>query len=377
MDPLSPFTYTRRNLRKVLPTLIILTFVVSLVVAILSVIGGLKETALVYTREYDHWSILFPRKDTRIPKEVREALAAHPAVERIVDSRNCFMRIKTLIGPVPYHLRAARVEDHEYLLQRAGARLASGTLPRAGTNEVALHSSLMKANGWALGAEFGMEVNDDDWMPGRFRVTGILEGPAPLGLASFEFLNNPLMYAFSAKLWERLIVVPRPGRLEELNAHLRSGKDAKPFDRTRAVDEVSQSFDRILLVFRFVSGLLIVVVALVTGLLNSIFFAQRLDEFALLLAIGHPRRRLFRMVFGETALLMTLSWILGVLLALGLFAAFRQFVLLPRGVPMPLWHPVPVLISMALPAVAQAFANVTVFRRLRALDPVTIIERRG
>ena len=36
MEPLSPFTYARRNARKILPTVIILTFVVTLVVSILT-----------------------------------------------------------------------------------------------------------------------------------------------------------------------------------------------------------------------------------------------------------------------------------------------------------------------------------------------------
>jgi hypothetical protein len=73
-------------------------------------------------------------------------------------------------------------------------------------------------------------------MPGRFRVVGILEGPTPVGVCSFEFLNNPLKYAFSAKLWER-VVAAKPGRIAELNAFLRSLKDVKVL-QTRAVDDV-------------------------------------------------------------------------------------------------------------------------------------------
>ena len=56
---------------------------------------------------------------------------------------------------------------------------------------------------------------------------------------------------------------------------------------------------------------------------------------------------------------------------------FRVFVLLPRGIPVALWQPEPVLVSLVLPIVAQIFAGVTVIGRLRRLDPVTIIERRG
>lgn len=377
MDPLSPWTYGRRNVRKVLPALIILTFVVLLVFVILSTLGGLRESMLVYTREFDEWTLVFPKKDTRIPKAVLREIAAHPSVDRMIDSRNCFVRVKTLIGPMPFNLRAGRRDELEYLLARVGARLREGRLPRPGTNEVAVHENIMKANGWRLGREFGVDVDEDDWMLGRFKVVGILEGPVPTGVCSFEFLNNPLEYAFSAKLWEREIVVAKPGRVAELNAFLRTLPDIKVYDKSRAVDDVTQGFDRILLVIRFISILLIVVVSFVVGLLNNIFFAQRLDEFAVLMAIGHTQRRVFRMVVGETAGLMAVSWTLGMASGLSIFAAFRTLVMDPRGIPLPLWQPGPVLISLALPVVAQAFAVVTVLGRLRRLDPVTIIERRG
>ncbi|HVE41170.1 MAG TPA: ABC transporter permease [Planctomycetota bacterium] len=377
MQPLSPWTYGRRNVRKILPTVIILTFVVMLVVVILSTLSGLRESTLVYTREFDEWTLVFPKRDTRLPKTLLAEIAAHPATERVIDSRNCFVRVKTLIGPMPFNLRAARREEMDYLLNRVGARLREGSLPKPGTSDVALHENIMKANGWALGREFGIDVDEEDWMPGRFKVVGVLEGPTPVGVCSFEFLNNPLQYAFSAKLWERVVVVAKPGRIVELNAYLRSLKDVKVYDKTRAVDDVVQGFDRIILVFRFISIVLIGVVSLVVGLINNIFFAQRIDEFAILLAIGHTKRRLFRMVWGETAAMMTLSWVLGVALGIAIFAGFRGLVLLPRGIPVPFWHLGPLIVSLALPLVAQIFAVATVLGRLRKLDPVSIIERRG
>jgi hypothetical protein len=377
MEPLSPWTYGRRNVRKILPTVIILTFVVMLVVVILSTLSGLRESTLVYTREFDEWTLVFPKRDTRLPKGLLAEVATHPATERVIDSRNCFVRVKTLIGPMPFNLRAARREEMEYLLKRVGATLREGSLPRTGTSEVALHENIMKANGWSLGREFGIDVDEEDWMPGRFKVVGVLDGPVPVGVCSFEFLNNPLQYAFSAKLWERVVVVSKPGRIAELNAYLRGLKDVKVYDKTRAVDDVVQGFDRIILVFRFISIVLIGVVSLVVGLINNIFFAQRIDEFAILLAIGHTKRRLFRMVWGETAAMMTLSWVLGMALGLAIFAGFRTFVLLPRGIPVPFWHLGPLLVSAALPLVAQIFAVATVLGRLRKLDPVSIIERRG
>jgi hypothetical protein len=377
MDPLSPWTYGRRNVRKVLPALIILTFVVMLVFVILSTLGGLRDSMLVYTSEFDVWTLVFPKKDTRLPKALLAQIGAHPAVERMIDSRNCFVRVKTLIGPMPFNLRAGRRDENDFLLRRVNARIRDGRMPEPGTNEVAIHENIMKANGWSLGREFGVDVDEEDWMLGRFKVVGILDGPVPVGVCSFEYLNSPLQYAFSAKLWEREIVLAKPGRTAELNAFLRTLKDIKVYDKARAVDDVTQGFDRIILVFRFISILLIIVVSFVVGLINNIFFAQRIDEFAVLMAIGHTQRRVFRMVAGETAGLMGVSWTLGLALGAAVFAAFRALVMEPRGIPLPFWQPGPLLISLILPVVAQAFAVVTVLGRLRRLDPVTIIERRG
>ena len=377
MEPLSPLTYARRNGRKILPTVIILTFVVMLVVSILTTIAGLKDSTMVFTREFDHWTIVFPRNTPRLSKGTLEAIAAHPAAERVVDLRNCFVKVKTLVGPVPFNLRGARAGEMEYFMARVGARLKEGALPTPGTNEVALHENLMKANGWPLGREFGMNVEEDDWMPGRFKVTGILEGPTPLGLASYDYLNNPVLYAFSPKLLERVIAVARPGRTAELNAFLRAIPEVKVYDKARAVDDVSQGFDRILLILNFISMTLIAVVSVVVGLIHNIFFGQRTDEFAILLAIGHTKRRLFRKVVAETGAIMAVSWATGVGLAIALVWTFGSFVLAPRGLELPIGQGTPVLVSLSLPLIALLFAGATVMGRLRKLDPVSIIERRG
>jgi hypothetical protein len=377
MDPLSPWTYGRRNARKILPTLIILTFVVMLVVVILSVLRGLKESTLIYTREYEYWTVIFPKRETRVSPDTIGRIARHPDVARVIDSRNCVVRMRALIAYVPYQFRAMKREEMESLMGLCSARLKEGRLPSPGTNEVALHDSCMRANGWKLGQEFGLDVQEDDWMPGRFRVVGILDGPAPVGFASYEFLNSPLLYLYSPKLWERVIVVAKPGRQEALNRYLRSLPDVKAWDRARAVQEVSDWFDRLILILNFVSILLIAVVSLVVGLINNIFFAQRMDEFAILLAIGHTRRSLVFKVVLESAGLMTLAWAGGVGIAIGTLEAFRLTVLEPRGIAMPVLQGTPIAVSALLPAVAQLFASVTVAGRLRRLDPVSIIERRG
>lgn len=152
---------------------------------------------------------------------------------------------------------------------------------------------------------------------------------------------------------------------------------AKAFDESRAIDEVNESFDQIMFMTQIISVLIMLVVALVVGLLNNIFFAQRIDEFAVLLALGWRRGRLVRKVLGESLVIAFASWLGGLGLALGLMEAITWLLLEPRGIFIPVLHGPPIGLSLLLPAVAMVFSGVTVFRRLTTLDPIVIIERRG
>jgi hypothetical protein len=113
MDPLSPWTYGRRNVRKILPTVIILTFVVMLVVVILSTLAGLRDSTLVYTREFDEWTLVFPKATRGCPE--RCSRRSRPIRDGAPDRlRNCFVPGQDLIGPMPFNLRAARREEMDF-----------------------------------------------------------------------------------------------------------------------------------------------------------------------------------------------------------------------------------------------------------------------
>lgn len=375
--PLSVRTWFLRNLRKILPALIILTFVVMLVIVVLSALRGIKEGALIYADQFRFYSVLLPKKTPVIPKEIRKEVERHPSVDRVVDARNCFFRLRVLIAHIPFAIRAVREEDMKYMMDRFGVRLREGRLPEPGTSEVVLHGDFLKANDWALGSEFGMKVSRDDWMPGRWTVVGVLEGDTHTGFASYEFISDVSLFGFALQLRERQLIFAKEGRLEEMNRFLHGFENVRAWDLPAAEREIGKSFDRLLLIVDFLSILQILVVALVVGLINNIFFAQRIDEFAILLAIGYTRREILRKVFRETALIMVTAWILGAGMSIGIMSLFHLWVLEPKGIPLPVVQSLPLLLSTAMPLVGLLFSGVTVLRKLGKFDPVQVIERRG
>jgi len=375
--PLAIRTYVFRNVKRILPAFIIITFVVALVVLIPTILRGLKSSALRYAREYQNYSVVIPSTRSSLTDKERKDIKAHATVERLIDSLNCMIRLKTLVGSFGYPLRGVTQEDMAYLMQRAELRLLDGHLPTPGTNEVALHEWLLRSNGWRIGSKFGIAVDDDDWMPGQFVIVGVLAGDAPMGFASYEYLSNDDLYKFAPKLWERSLVVSKPGSLAAMNVYLRSVEGLKVYDESKAIGDVDAAFDRLVRISDFISFTLVLVVALVVGLLNNLFFSQRVDEFAVLLALGWSRRQLLWKVVGEANVIALGGWLLGVGVGLTVTWVFGSKVLAPRGIDIPLTQFLPLAASVALPLIAMFFSGTTVYRRLGRLDPVGIIERRG
>lgn len=372
--PLSPWTYLRRNKRRVLPMVIILSFVVLVAVAVNSTLTGIKEGALAYGEHLKYFTRVLPKKKATLDNAQLEALAKLPAVDRVIHSNSIVYRVSTIVSYFPFPILAVSKDDIPPLMQLTGARLVDGRLPEPGKPEVALHEMFLRANGHWIGSEFGMDVNDDDWMPGRFKIVGVLSGPTPIGFGSLEYISK---YPYAPKLWERPIVLPKPGRKAAMDEQLYASDDVKAFDYRRFEREINESFNKLILIVNFITVLLMVVVSIVVGLLNSIFFAARLDEFAILLAMGHTRARLLGKVLMESFALTMMSWVLGLLLAEGVLYWFRMTFLVPRGIMAPQWMAAPVLFSLMLPVIAMIFSSFTVVRRLSTLDPVLIIERRG
>src|SRR5437879_12157085 len=105
-------------------------------------------------------------------------------------------------------------------------------------------------------------------------------------------------YLFERR-YEGLVAAPLAGH--ELQVHqaleqLVAGKPFRLFDWPyikAKIDSLIQNLDTI---NRFLILLVTIVLSLVVGLLNNLFFKQRMNEFGLIAAIGYARWRLIGQV---------------------------------------------------------------------------------
>jgi hypothetical protein len=79
----------------------------------------------------------------------------------------------------------------------------------------------------------------------------------------------------------------------------------------------------------------------------------------------------------EAGLVALAAWALGVGIGIAAVALFAEIWLEPRGIQVWLVDPRPILYSAAVPILSAAVSARALTRRLREMDPVTILQRRG
>jgi ABC-type antimicrobial peptide transport system permease subunit len=129
--------------------------------------------------------------------------------------------------------------------------------------------------------------------------------------------------------------------------------------------------------FGIIESVIAVVAAVALAILSYTFFIQRRDEFGVLHAIGHSRRRLVLRTARESASIVLVAWLLSVVLC-GIGLVYIQArVFAPKGMTFNMLHPAPWLFTLPLPLAVVAVGVGLVARMLRRLDPVTVIEGRA
>lgn len=352
-------------------------------VAILA--NSIDLTVRTIYRYTEFFTYVIPQRQNRgVPDDQKAIVAADPRVERVIDGGIFFANIKTVMGRLPFVVLGVESDDRDYLMKRMGTQLIAGRMPEEGMPEAILSEPLAENKNLKLGDTVAgpMDEGGISGAPVPVKLVGIMKGPVWLAFTSksfctTQFLLNPRCVLYT---WKSV------GERDALNSAMMpaknkasgklSPKQVQLVSKETLITEVRESLESMYLIMEVVSGAVIFVIALLSGMLANIYFTQRLSEFGVLAAIGYSRTRLILRVLLETSLLNTVGWIVGAALSVAGLTYLKDAVFRARGLfidPYDLWgysHTLPVPICITI------FSVTTIAYRLLRLDPVTIIERR-
>jgi hypothetical protein len=378
IKPLSSRTFYLRNRRQGLMLVMTLALMIIGIAFPAFFISPILDAQLPLNEYLNRVSVVSPDVDRAVDAVLTTKISAHPSVERVIPARELIMNVKILFTDASFRFYGVSKFDLPVLSNLYGVSLKEGRWPRRGSNEVVLSKAAAMNRGLSVGDAFGRPVYELDYsIPTEMVVAGILApGNRWLGFASYEYLENHDLYSSGAV---HLLVIPEEGHKAELDDWLEK-EVASASTNVLTYDthyrEVQQAKRGIFLVIIALESLIAIVVAIALGIMNYLFFAQRLEEFGILHAMGRSRPWLVLRAVKESMSMVGLAWLIGAVICFGGLILAQIIFYASEGVSVDFFNPVPWLFTLPIPLTVIAVSASVIARTLSKLDPVSIIERR-
>jgi ABC-type antimicrobial peptide transport system permease subunit len=393
-NPLSSRTFYLRHRRRGVMLVAAIGLMVFSVALPAFVISTSSEAMLPYVLSYTGpASVVSPGAMYHATgADVLAQIRAHPDVAHVIPAKalNMVVDIPTL-GELPMTIYAVHDHDLPILLDAYGLYLDEGKLPQPRSDQVVLTSGLAHNRDLDVGDGIGKPVREQDTIPTELTVVGLLESsnptladradydlpPAPrwAGFASYEFVEAHEQYAGRP---EHALVIPVEEHKAEVEAWLEDDIASPRVSVTTfpTAYEAHQDGKRDGLRLIALTEAIMATVAIIgLSILNTIFFAQRRDEFGILHAVGHGRARLLTRTLRESMATVSVAWSIGAVLCVA-FLFYQANVIARMGTQLDFSDPTPWLFTLPIPVAVVAASAGTIGRTLSRLDPVAVIERR-
>lgn len=316
-------------------------------------------------------------KDGRriVDPNIKGDLAQNPNIEATYPTIRFSTYMPTLAGQTSAHIYAVNSEVFPVLQNAFQLKLVSGHLPEVGTNQLALHKSLMGARGFKLGQVIDPANDDMESIPTKMEIVGVLDGPTALSLASLEYVSGNTNFRGYGR---SVLAMPKPGEQDAAEADLQNlNKDlVRPFTYASELQSYIQDFASMDTIVWTINSIVILVLSLLAGLLNLIYFLDRSNEFGLLLGIGYARSFVVRRALVEALLLTLAAWCFGIVFSQAIYTLLNILIFEPRGVSLSVLSWRAIQFTLPIPIMVGLFSAGTVLWQLRNLDPMQMIERR-
>ncbi len=375
---LNPWLYFRRNLGRTLPMTFVIVLAVVLVASVVSIVHSIDLTVFTLYGYNRYLTGLTPRNALTIDESEVAKIRKLPELGRLYPAHSYQTLIKTIFGKMPFPLFGLDAPGRQLIVARCRQRLVAGRMPAEGRPEAVISEDIAKNLGLKLGDVISNPNSEDSYAPIPIRLVGLLRGPVWLGLTSKSLVDANSPFTFTGYLaFAPTADEAAQRRLDLAMVRVVDKANARVWRYGGLVREARSALSNLYLILNIIVGIIVFAISFVCGLLSNIYFTQRLPEVATLAAIGYARSQLLRRALGETSLLCILGWLLGIVLTVGLLWTVRAVALAPKGLLLDPFDPRAFAFTLPLPITITLFAVVTIGLRLSALDPVSIIERRG
>jgi putative ABC transport system permease protein len=374
MNPLSTFKYIKNNISKTLPMLIAMIVSVLLIYTFSLVTKSSSEVMKITdTNLFSKYTIVSSNNEEPIPKDYLDKITNDNNVGHIIPlvSYKGYLQYSGVFGSMSIGVFNFYKEDITQVIDTLNMKLIEGNLPRSNMNEIIIPKKYALQNKLKTGDYIGSEVSPSYGVKGKFKVSGITDGPAMLAVISDNkegvsrdiVIKHSILFSVKDVLDKNLI-----NYLSENTPKNVLNMDY--YSESKQIDEILDSMNALSYMLNMI---IILVLCISLGNLNYINFLNRKYEFGVLSAIGYKKSTLYFKLWKENATVCLLGYIGGILLSTLVAFILNLTSLYPNGKFIPLGSISGAGIALMIPIFVSFLSLIAPVKELRKTDPLDVI----
>jgi putative ABC transport system permease protein len=377
MKPLSIFKYYINNKKRFIPVFTAIFLGGFLLYTMQMLVDSSYKTVYTAYVEPQKYYSLIKARGSMIAPGTDERIRKWDTVDRVLPVVFHYTNINAVIEQTGTQVLAVNAAEIGPLMSLMKLTLKEGRLPSADAQEIILHHLVARNKNLKIGDWFGSDVDGGETLTGKYKVVGILEGSTAISFFPME----PFVAKYGIPYPERLgmILIPKEGKLEAMNEALEkldsTGIEIRTLDFVRAQHESGKYNVNLLL--NLISISIILIVAVCMGFLCYIYYFQRRRELGLLNAIGFSSQEIINRAFAEIGVMSFAGYAAGLSASILTGLALKFLLFLPSGQILQLVNPDYFVRSFCIPLFVTLFGVLPVWRMLKRLDPISMIEGKG
>lgn len=367
--PLSFIKYLQNNTGKSLAMIIALVLSIFLILIAQMIFYSVVEGPRLGATITDSSTIVYPGDKGNVDAGFRQEIEKSTLVEKVV----CMYEMNTdyyhFFGAANMKLYFTGYKDMKYIIDKLGLKLKEGKMPEAGKDEVLLDWRLANNKGKRLGDFIGKGVDPQEKISGKYKIVGLSDGGCIIGIcpvAESQIHSD-----------EQMIVFPKTGQLEELNAWFDKVPSEKAFlwNKMKADDNYQESVETIDKLSGFAYIGIIFVMSFAAG--NSCYaqYFSRRYEFGILQSLGYTRAQILLRAAKEIFMINLVGFIGGVLLSFAVGLTLYKVFFIPHGYPFVLVEFDGLLKTITIPVCTALFSLIPSGWLLSKIDTMIVIEK--
>jgi len=374
MNPLSTFKYIKNNIFKVLPILIAMMVSV-LLIYIFSLVtkSAIDITKLTGTNFFSKYTIVYSNSEKLIPKDYLERITNDKNVGYVMPliSEYGYLNYSGVFGNMSMDVLNFYQRDIAKIVSTLNMKLVEGRLPIENKNEIIIPKRYALQNKLKIGDYIGSEVSPSYDINGKFKVTGITDGPVMLGVISDNKGNVPREKVLKQSILYSVKDIKDKSLINYISKN--TPKNVLIMDYYSISKQIDSVFESVNGLSHMLNMIIIIVLCISLGNLNYINFINRKYEFGVLLAIGYKKSTLYFKLWKENCTVCLLGYIAGILLSTLIAFVLNLTVLYVNGKFIPLWNTSGAQSALIIPILVSFFSLIAPIKELRKTDPIDVI----